>query len=110
MTVQEFLDYIVDNGLQNRKIFLSGAITSRLDTYQEHFNGIAKELDKYGLNYYNPATININTSWKDSMKKTIRELLDSDIVFVLKGYEGSKGVELELKIAEALDILVIKEE
>lgn len=110
MTVQEFIDYVVNNGLQSRKIFLSGAITSRLDTYQEHFNRIAKELDKYKLNYYNPATININTSWKDSMKKTIRELLDSDIVFLLKGYEGSKGVELELKIAKALDILVIEEE
>ena len=109
MSVDEFVKYIKDNGLENKRIFLSGAITSRLDTYKEHFDRIAKKLDENGLDYYNPATIDISTSWKDSMRMTIRELLDSDIVYLLKGYEVSKGAKLEIEIAKALKIKIIEE-
>lgn len=109
MNVDELIKYIKENNLEDKRIFLSGAITSRLNTYKEHFGRIAKKLDENDLSYYNPATIDISTSWKDSMRMTIRELLDSDIVYLLEGYEVSKGVKQEIEIAKALGIEIIKE-
>lgn len=109
MRIREFVDYLQKEELNNKRVFLSGAITSRMDTYKEHFDSIAKELDEAGIEYYNPAEIDESTQWDMAMRATILELLNSDIIFMLKGWEISKGANLEFNIAKALNMPIFEE-
>lgn len=110
MRIREFVDYLQKEKLNNKRVFLSGAITSRMGTYREHFNNIAKELDAAGIKHYNPAEIDESTQWDVAMRATILELLNSDIIFMLKGWEVSKGANLESEIAEALNMPIFEED
>lgn len=109
MRIREFVDYLQKEKLSNKRVFLSGAITSRIDTYREHFDSVAKELGRAGIKCYNPAEIDESTQWDVAMRATILELLNSDIIFMLEGWEVSKGANLEFEIAEALKMPIFKE-
>lgn len=91
------------------KIFISGAISSRLDTYKEVFDLADAELKKMNLETYNPAYIPKDTSWEDAMRETLNNLKKCDIMLVLKGWEESAGVAAEIEMAEKLNIPVFFE-
>ena len=93
-------------------VFLSGAVTKRLDTYKEYFDIAETNLRRKGYFVYNPARmIPSVTDWEIAMRETLNELInnDFDFVYVLKDYKDSKGVKLETEVAEALGIKVIYE-
>lgn len=94
---------------KDKKIFLSGAISNRLDTYSLYFDAAADVLTSRGWEVYNPTCIPIDTNWQDSMKQTIRALTECDIMYVLRGYKDSKGVKIELNLAEKLGLTIIYE-
>lgn len=104
LSLSELVEYLKG---RDKKVFISGAITSRLDSYKLYFDTVADELTDNGIENYNPATIDINTSWEDSMKQTIIALTYCDIVYVLKGWEDSRGAKEEIYIAKMLGIDVI---
>lgn len=95
----------------NAKLFISGAISSRLDTYKEVFDESEGYLRELGFkNIYNPAVIDINTSWEEAMRQTLEELRSSEVVYVLRDYEISEGVKQELEVAEVLELPIIYQE
>lgn len=91
------------------KVFLSGAITERIDTYQNYFNEAEKQFKKIWVAVYNPATIEINTPWEQAMEETLSQLRKCDFMYVLKNWENSKGVKIEIERAKELDIPIFYE-
>lgn len=108
--VEDFANILeIKHPEKDKKIFLSGAISNRLDTYNLYFNAAADVLMKRGWKVYSPTCIPIDTSWKDAMKQTIRALTECDVVYVLRGYEESEGVKMELDLAKRLGLTIIYE-
>lgn len=88
------------------KVFLSGAITDRINTYQKYFNQAECLFEEIGIEVYNPSKIDIKTPWNTAMIKTIAELETCDFMYVLKNWENSKGVKIEIGKAKDLNIPV----
>lgn len=110
---------IIDFGLEFHKkngryprIFLSGAITGRMDSYKVVFNNAEKLFKKLGMyDIYNPATIPETTSWNTAMQITLKELKEkADVVYVLVDWEESTGTKKEIEVAEELNIPIFYEE
>lgn len=94
---------------RNPFVFLSGAISSRLDTYRDAFNEVEEALKDLGFICYNPATIPSDTEWSVAMEQTLRVLQHVDCVFVLQGWEQSIGTKTEIGKARSLNMPVIYE-
>lgn len=91
------------------KVFISGAITSRLETYKKYFDKAEAYLLNFNCEVYNPSVIPISTSWESAMAITLDELKNCDVVYVLKGWEDSEGVKKELEIAKERHIKIFFE-
>lgn len=105
----EFAKEFRDRHGRNPFIFLSGAISSRLDTYRDDFNEVEEVLKDLGFNCYNPTVIPSDTEWSVAMEQTLRVLQHVDCVFVLQGWEQSIGTKTEISKAKTLNITVIYE-
>lgn len=102
------LDFLQNHG-KMPKVFLSGAITNRLDTYKSHFDEAERNFSNIFIQSYNPSVIDIKTPWEVAMKETISQLKQCDFMFVLKNWENSKGVKIEIKKAKELKIPIFYE-
>lgn len=94
---------------RNPFIFLSGAISSRPDTYRDDFNEVEEILKVLGFNCYNPAIIPSDTEWSVAMEQTLKVLQYVNCVFVLQDWEQSIGTKTEISKARTLNIPVIYE-
>lgn len=93
-------------------IYISGGITN-VPNYMEHFNKAENELTKQGYDVVNPARINANLpticTHEDYMKVSIAELSICDSIYMLKGFDNSKGAMEELAYAINHDYTIILE-
>lgn len=108
----EFFRYIVSFVELNRrtpKVFISGAISNRKDTYREFFEKAEQFMEEIGLEYYSPTSLPEGLTWDESIEITLNELKDCDCVFILKGWEGSEGVRREVIKASELKIPIFYE-
>lgn len=92
------------------KIYISGPITG-LDhqTAFANFDRAEKMLRDLGFDPVNPMKASgldsdINHSWEEYMKADIALLLGCDAIYLLNGWESSRGATIELNIAEPLKI------
>lgn len=102
------LDYYIKIGYMP-KCFLSGAISDRLDTYKQYFDKAEKYFEEIGVGCYNPSDIDIKTPWEVAMKETISQLDRCDFMYVLKNWENSKGVKIEIEQAKKWNIPIFYE-
>lgn len=91
------------------KVFLSGAISNRLDTYKSFFDEAEKHFESIYVEVYNPSKIDINTPWVVAMEETLSQLRKCDFMYVLKNWEESKGVQIEIAQAKNLNIPIFYE-
>ena len=105
----EFAKEFRDRHGRNPFVFLSGAISSRLDTYRDAFNEVEEVLKDLGFTCYNPTIIPSDTEWSVAMEQTLKVLQYVNCVFVLQGWEQSKGTKIEISKARTLNIPVIYE-
>lgn len=92
-------------------IYISGQITGRKD-YQEKFNIAELKLKLTGLEVINPAKLNDvlpELTHEQYMTICMAELSLCDSIYMLKGYEKSKGAMQELKWAQENGLVIIKE-
>lgn len=98
------------------KIYISGKITDTED-YVDRFNEAERQLKEIypESEIENPVTFGkeveeqvINPEWKDYMKNCIVHLLDCDAIYLMEGWQNSKGARLEYFIASCLDIKFIE--
>ena len=86
------------------KIFLSGPITSRLDTYKKEFESAAEAVKAAGNIPLNPATQPLGLEQRDYMRVSLAMLEAADMVLLLPGWEESEGALVEQALAAKLGI------
>lgn len=83
------------------KIYISGKITGTID-YIQRFERAEKSLSNYIV--INPAKVNaqlpIETTWEEYMKMSMCMLEMCNAIYMLKGWEDSKGARLEYEFAK----------
>lgn len=94
------------------KCYISGAIAhhdlkERMDTFER----AAAVLEKAGYNPVNPFKNGVPQSehWTKHMRRDIGLLVQCDYIYMLKGWELSKGAKLELDVASSCGIKVLFE-
>lgn len=91
------------------KAFISGAISGRIDNYKSYFDEAERHFKDIYIESYNPSKIDINTPWEQAMEETLSQLRKCDFMYVLKNWEDSKGVKIEIEQAEKLNIPIFYE-
>ena len=83
------------------KIYISGKITGTTD-YMKRFESAERTLSKY-YTVINPAKVNAQlpkeTTWEEYMKMSMTMIRMCNAIYMLKGWEDSKGARLEYNYA-----------
>ena len=97
-----------------RKIYLSGPISGlSIEDAIENFQEAERLFEVLNFKVFNPIKISpfdARKTWSDYMKDDLAVLLDfthKDCIYMLSGYERSKGAMIELQIATALGLAII---
>lgn len=87
------------------KVYLSGPI-SEVSDYRNNFNNASIRLKKVGYTVVNPCNLLHlhNQSYESYMREDLKALLDCDSIYMLDGWENSKGAQFELKTANICGI------
>ena len=91
------------------KIYISGAMASRPDKYKDEFAKIEKELTDKGYIAVNPAQLPKGLPTNRYMPICMAMVDACDAIYMMKGWEKSKGACLEKAYAEYQDKLVVYE-
>lgn len=88
--------------------YISGPMTGLPDFNRQAFLDAEKKLTKNGFVCFNPARVFLDddATWEDYMREDIKALLECQSVFMLPGWEGSRGALLEHAIAESLGLII----
>ena len=92
-------------------IYISGGITGIKD-YMMRFEQAEKMLQKQGRDVCNPARLNAShkgQSWEWYMRRCLKWLCDCDSVYMLNGWEESRGSRIEHTLAQVLRLKIIYE-
>lgn len=94
------------------RIYISGPITGTED-YMERFAAAEDALTEEGHIVVNPARVNaelpVETTHKDYMKTSIAMLDTCKAIFMLKGWQESKGCSQEFEYAYEHGITIVFE-
>ena len=82
------------------KVYISGPITSKPDTYCENFAAAEKLVQTAGLVPLNPATLPLGLEKADYMRITLAMLDSADLVLLLDDWTQSSGAQLEEGLAD----------
>lgn len=92
------------------KVYISGPITGRgAVEYKIDFNSAELWLTGLGYDVINPVSYDIieDGTWEDYMKRDLKMLMDCDYIYMLDGWERSKGARMEIYIATELGIKIL---
>jgi len=92
-------------------VYISGAITG-VPNYANLFKYWQEKFDSYGIRCINPASLNDSIpalDYEEYMKIDLTYLSMCDIIFMLNGWQNSKGAQRELKYAIENGITVLLE-
>lgn len=77
-----------------KKIYISGSISQNKD-YRKQFTDKFYELKAQGYTVITPTFIKANLSWKEHMRIDLAMLNVCDCVYMMKGWEQSRGAQIE---------------
>lgn len=87
---------------KNEAVYISGPITGDPD-YKKHFAEAEKFLRMLGYKVKNPAKgEKPGKAWEYYMVKDLKKLLTCRAIYLLRGWERSRGARLEQLIAQEL--------
>ena len=94
-------------------VYLSGPMTGLPDYNRAAFNLRAEALRAAGYSVKNPADISVthgtDKSYEFYFKRSLRMMLDADVVYVFGDTTQSRGVEMELQVAKMTGMQVVWE-
>lgn len=92
----------------SKRCYIAGPMTGYDNLNYEAFAEASRRLREYEFDVVSPAELNpIETAYEDAMKNDIRALLDCDHIFLLRGWEKSKGATLEHHIATVMGHVIL---
>lgn len=88
------------------KVYISGPITGVDFGNRFAFSCARSALELCGYEVVDPSEVQLDdeASWADYMRADLKLLLDCDYIYMLEGWEDSKGARLERELAENLGI------
>ena len=92
--------------------YISGPMTGLPDLNFPAFHAAEKKLADMGYDVRNPADVGEvpGKSWEWYMRQDLRMLCDCDAIYMLRGWQNSRGAHLELHIAHRLGMEVLIDE
>lgn len=96
----------------NKKVYISGAIAHYdLEERKAAFGNAERFLALKGYEPVNPFKNGLpdEAHWREHMRADIALLLGCDYIYMLRGWELSKGAKLELDVASSCGIEVLFE-
>lgn len=94
------------------KIYISGPISGANETAERRFNDWEVILSNSKQEAVNPFKLNHDhdKSWLNYMRVDIKALVDCHAIYMLEGWEASKGACIEFEIAKTLGMDLYFEE
>jgi hypothetical protein len=94
------------------KIYISGPVTDMPGLNVQAFQSAAAALQQQGWITVNPHDNNLHadTSWRQHMGADIPLLLGCEAVYMLEGWQTSKGARLEHHIARELGMTILAQD
>lgn len=89
-------------------VYISGAITND-PQYKKHFRKAENKLKHAGHKVFNPTIIPVIFPYWHFMKIDLAALECCDAVFMLRGWQNSRGAKIELARAIELGLKVLYE-
>jgi len=93
-------------------VYISGAISGTTD-YLERFEEAELKLKKKGHDVVNPAKLNsflpTDTTWEQYMEVDYKLMDICDTIYMLSGWENSKGANAELEYAKKRKMNIVYE-
>ena len=92
------------------KVYISGPITGLpYEEVEKAFNEAETRLKEQGYEVVNPLNNGLptNATWNEHMRADLKLLLDCDAIYMLNGWEYSKGASLEYDLAIDLGFKLI---
>ena len=93
-----------------KKVYISGPITG-IKNYPERFERVENELIHQGVEVINPAKVNANlpesTTWEEYMRISLCMLSMCDGIYMMEGWQQSRGASLEYAYAKGMGITVV---
>lgn len=88
------------------KVYISGPITGIDFGNRFAFSCARASLELCGYEVVDPSEVQLDddASWADYMKADLKLLLDCDFIYMLEGWEKSRGARIELALAKNLRI------
>lgn len=89
------------------KIYISGPISGLpLETVYNNFTNVEAQLLEQGYEVVNPLNNGLptNATWEEHMRADLRLLLDCDAIYMLEGWEKSRGARIEYALAVDLKL------
>lgn len=94
------------------RVYISGPITGTND-FVRRFAAAETDLKAQGHEVFNPARFNLvlpdSATWEDYMKLSEAMLSCCDTIYLLQGWENSRGAVKEYHLAMAAGMVVLKE-
>lgn len=92
-----------------KRVYISGPIAGMRDGNRQAFAQAQYKLHLDGYEALNPHDISIGYAlWADCMRSDIAALVTCDAIYLLPGWTRSRGALLELQIACAIGLDVIR--
>lgn len=89
-------------GARKTRVYISGKITGTTD-FMQRFDAAEERLKAEGYAVLNPAKANSympeDTTWEEYMKVSLTLLQMADAIYMLDGWEDSKGARQEYNMA-----------
>ena len=105
-------DTINRQKVENMKIYLSGKISGTdLSHTRKRFSDVATTLRALGHEVVNPLCNGLSEAapWEEHIAKDIINLMDSEGIYMLQGWEDSQGARIEHAVAKELGLKVMYE-
>ena len=88
------------------KVYISGKISeTNIEDTRDDFEIIEQRLRREGHEVVNPFKIKHSkkSTWEDYMRADIIEMMKCDSIYLVKGWQYSKGAKIEVQLANDLN-------
>jgi Domain of unknown function (DUF4406) len=91
------------------KVYISGPMSNIMHFNFPKFNEAAYHLRQLGFEVINPAENGhaSDKKWEDYLRADIKMLVDCQRIYMLPGWQDSRGARLEFMIAEELGLEIM---